>query len=109
MFVLATDWPTVWLMAGIGIAVVFTILVLLVLVLQIFTVVAKKTTKAVKQSATAVKSAVACPITPEEEEQAALATAIYLYQEYNHDQESGMLTIHQPEFSLWHEELNERL
>lgn len=104
MIVLATDWSTVWLMSGMGIGVVFTILVLLVFVLQIFSIVAKKTSTVAASTGNC-----ACQVTPEEEEIAAVATAIYLYQESCHDCESGLLTISQPEYSMWHEELNERL
>ena len=35
--------------------------------------------------------------------------AVYLYMNGRHDDESGVLTIHVNEHSLWHEELNERL
>ena len=42
MMILATKWTTAWLMTGLGFGAVFSILVLLVLLLQIFSYVAAK-------------------------------------------------------------------
>ena len=42
-------------------------------------------------------------------DEAAVATAVYLYLNGRHDEESGVLTIHVNDHSLWHEELNDRL
>ena len=53
MHLLSITDPQIWLLAGISIAVVFAILIILVLILGIFTAVAKKTTakaKAVKNT-----------------------------------------------------------
>lgn len=108
MILLSTDWGQAWTMAGISVGVVFAILVLLVVILQIFSVVAAGKT---------VKPAVAAPATggstpapkASEADKAAVATAVYLYLNGRHDEESGILTIHVNEHSLWHEELNDRL
>ena len=37
---------------------------------------------------------------------AAIATTLYLYMNNAHDEESGVLTIHMDEHTLWHAELN---
>lgn len=85
---------TTWLMTAIGIGVVFAILVVLVLVLQVFTMVAKKTTAKVvdvkndindKKQAKAFEQA-------SEMDKAAVAVALYLYYNDAHDHESGVLT-----------------
>lgn len=95
-------------MAGISVGVVFTILLLLVCVLVIFSYVAQG-----KQ----VKPATPAPAAPVAKsshngsaaDEAAVAMAVYLYMNGRHDEESGILTIHVNDYSLWHEELNERL
>ena len=108
MTLLTTDWGQAWSMAGISVGVVFTILLLLVCVLAIFSYVAqgKKVKPAVAKAAETGR--------PESEtisqaDEAAVAMAVYLYINGRHDEESGILTIHVNEHSLWHEELNERL
>ena len=117
MILLTTDWGQAWTMAGISMGVVFTILVLLVLVLTVFSIAAKSGT--VKPVVAAVaptpvaapKSAAPKSAAPKSAaaDEAAVAMAVYLYMNGRHDEESGMLTIHVNEHSLWHEELNERL
>ena len=42
-------------------------------------------------------------------DQIAIATAIYLYTANQHDEESGILTIHHTDHSAWHAELNKHL
>ena len=106
MIILTTDWGQAWTMAGIGPGVVFAILLLLVCILGVFSFVAqgKKITPAVASPAiqkSAPKASAA--------DEAAVALAVYLYLNGRHDDESGVLTIHVNEQSLWHEELNERL
>lgn len=96
-----------WLMTGMGIGVVFIILCLLVLVLQVFSLVAKS----------AAPKPVAAPVTPaaqpvenaSEDEKAAVAVAVYLYLNDAHDKESGILTIRQNENAHWGAVLNTRL
>ncbi|MEE1235873.1 MAG: OadG family transporter subunit [Bacteroidaceae bacterium] len=108
MMILATKWTTAWLMTGLGFGAVFSILVLLVLLLQIFSYVAAKSE--VKPKA-AAKKAPAKDETKQkvegyEEDMAAVATAVYLYLNSAHDEESGVLTIQNDDRSLWHAELN---
>jgi len=94
-------------MTAIGVGVVFAILVVLVLVLQIFTLVAQKTTAKVvdvkndinaKQQVKAFEQA-------SEQDKAAVAVALYLYYNDAHDHESGVLT-HTYNFHHWRRELN---
>lgn len=82
-------------MAGMSVGVVFLILVLLVLVLQVFSMVAARSPQTEHEDVAA--------------DEAAVATAVYLYLSSHHDEESGLLTIHVNEHSGWHEELNDRL
>ena len=95
-------------MTGMGIGVVFSILVILVFILQIFSKVAAGTEK---------KPAPAKPISKDNGEphphtveynadMAAIATTLYLYMNNSHDEESGVLTIHMDEHTAWHAELN---
>ena len=109
MTLLTTNWSTVWLMTGLGIGTVFCILVLLILVLQIFTAVAPKTTHTIKAGAMAVKEKIEEDEIARNNEQAAIATAIYLYLQSQHDEESGMLTIQHTDYTAWHSELNQHL
>lgn len=104
---LLTISSTTWLMTAIGVGVVFAILVVLVLVLQIFTLVAQKTTAKVvdvkndinaKQQVKAFEQA-------SEQDKAAVAVALYLYYNDAHDHESGVLT-HTYNFHHWRRELN---
>ena len=104
-------------MAGISVGVVFTILLLLVCVLYIFSAVAKgSTVKAetaakpkVLTGAEFVKSKQADISSASDAEKAAIATAIFLYMGNQHDEESGILTIHHTDHPAWHAELNRHL
>lgn len=96
------------LLAGISIAVVFAILIVLVGVLNIFGIVAKG---AGKKAATAVKPVVAPTETvtiadANDIDKVAIATALYLYMNDMHDEESGVLTIAHNDMTAWHAELN---
>lgn len=103
MVLLSSDWATVWTMAGMGVGVVFVILVLLVLVLQVFSAVATKATLGTHHAA----APVAKPASEAgDDEKAAIATALYLYFNNTHDEESGVLTIHVEDHPAWHAELN---
>ena len=108
MTLLTTDWGQAWTMAGISVGVVFTILILLVCVLVVFSLVARG-----NKEKTAVAQVAAVGSKSEQKgskaDEAAVAMAVYLYMNGRHDDESGVLTIHVNEHSLWHEELNERL
>lgn len=106
--VLLTNWGDAWLMTGIGIGVVFCILVILVYVLQIFNFVANKSSKVEADSASSADNSVKNVAEASELDKAAVATAVYLYQASKGDQESGVLTIKMAP-SAWHAELNERL
>ena len=102
--ILATDWATAWLMTGMGIGVVFSILILLVLVLQIFSKVASSGTvkpAAVKPAAKPQPLSAAS-----DADKAAVAVAVYLFMNNLHDEESGKLTIHLNEHTGWHAVLN---
>lgn len=105
--VLLTNWGDAWMMTGIGIGVVFCILCILVFVLQVFNAVAKKTSKAETTKVT-TEDAVNNVTSANELDEAAVATAVYLYQKSKGDQESGVLTIKKTS-SAWHAVLNERL
>ncbi len=102
-----------WQLAGISVGVVFAILVALVAVLGIFTVVAKKT----KATASSVQNSIVSNIQASqqakavsgasEQDKAAIAMAVYLYFNDDHDHESGVLTIKNTP-SAWGRVLNPR-
>ena len=97
-------------MAGISVLVVFSILLILVLILGIFTAIAKKTTAKAK----AVKSTISSSLEAKsfekasDEDKAAVATALYLYFNERDNRESRILTI-VPYPSAWGATLNPRL
>ena len=109
MIPLATNWSTVWLMTGLGIGTVFVILIVLFCVLSVFSTVTRKTRDKVLTGVEAVKSVVEKEEIAENTRNAAIATAIYLYMQGRHDDESGIITIHHPDHPNWHAELNEHL
>ncbi len=107
-------WSDVWAMSGIGFGVVFCVLVLLVYVLKFLGWLVpkfakgEKPVKAQKQAA-APKAVAAAPVSSASDaDKAAVATALYLYFQNVHDEESDVLTIHS-NHSAWHHELNNRL
>jgi len=108
-FLSITD-SQIWLLAGISVLVVFSILLILVLILGIFTAVAKKTTAKVK----AVKSTLDSSLEAKsfekasDEDKAAVAMALYLYFNERDNRESRVLTI-VPYPSAWGATLNPRL
>lgn len=104
-----TSWADRCYLAGISVATVFVILIILVFVLQVFNLVAKGANKAPKAAAPApVANKVAPVADASEEEKAAVAIALYLYMNNAHDEESGVLTI-APNQSAWGAVLNPRL
>lgn len=109
MTILSTNWSTVWLMTGLGIGTVFVILIVLFFVLSIFSKVTRKTRDKVLTGVEAVKNVVEKEEIAENLRNAAIATAVYLYMQGRHDEESGVITIHHPDHPLWHAELNEHL
>ena len=108
-FLSITD-PQIWLLAGISVLVVFSILLILVAILSIFTAVAKKTSEKAK----AVKSTIDTSLQAKsfekasEEDKAAVAMALYLYFNERENRESRVLTI-VPYPSAWGAQLNPRL
>ena len=98
-------------LAGISIAVVFIILLSLVLVLSIFTFVATKSVakkpakaKDIKTEYNNAKTLANASL----EDKAAVALALYLYEQDEMNQESGILTITHNDHS-WSSQLNTRL
>ena len=110
MYFLSISDPQIWLLAGISVLVVFSILVILVAILSIFTAVAKKTSAKAK----AVKSTISSSLEAKsfekasEEDKAAVATALYLYFHERDNRENRVLTI-VPYPSAWGAQLNPRL
>ena len=105
--ILATDWNAAWLMTGMGLGVVFSILILLVLGLQIFrAVAANKGVKPLPAKAVVNTPQPKPAVVVSDAEKAAVVTAVYLYLNNIHDDESGKLTIHFTEHSGWHAVLN---
>lgn len=99
-----------WALAGICVAVVFVILVVLVGILSIFTMVASKTvTKArsVKSTYEANKQTKTFEHASDEDK-AAVAMAIYLYEQEKKNLESRVLTITHHS-TAWSAQLNPRL
>lgn len=107
---LLTITGVTWQMAGICVAVVFCILVVLVWILNIFTLVAKKTAN----KARSVKSTYESNKQTKNfehasnEDKAAVAMAIYLYEQEQKNLESRVLTITH-KCSAWSAQLNPRL
>ena len=100
-----------WVLAGISVAVVFSILVVLVLVLNIFSFVATKAVikkpskkKDIKAEYNNAKTLANASL----DDKAAVAVALYLYEQEVMNQESGILTITHNDHS-WSSQLNTRL
>ena len=105
-----------WEMAGISIAVVFAILVVLVLVLYIFSWINGAITLQRTPHVLEVNDAPAKPLAAgkpadaaEEEKLAAVAVAVHLFLSRAHDDESGVLTINPTPSTGWHAVLNPRM
>ena len=90
MTMLAINWGNTWLITGVGFAMVFVVLVLLIFIVKSFGVIlAQKHAKA--QPAAAAAAAPAAEVG--EEDMVAIAYALHTF--YNmHDEESDVLTIH---------------
>ena len=99
-----------WVLAGISIAVVFSILVVLVLVLNIFSLVATKAVikKPAKKDIKAEYNNAKTLANASLDDKAAVAVALYLYEQDQMEQESGILTITHNDHS-WSSQLNTRL
>lgn len=107
---LLTITSATWYMAGISVAVVFAILVVLVLVLNLFSIIAKYSEEHVHYH-----HEDAPVLAPGEHHDAAVdddavvvATAVYLYLNSAQDEESGVITIDNTQPSAWHAVLNPR-
>lgn len=120
--ILNVNWGDVWAMAGIGIGVVFCVLLLLVFVMQLLGYTVQKVehagTKTTAAAATPVAAgkadsqpaAAAVPVAAASDaDKAAIATALYLYFHNVHVEESHVITIHHNDLSAWHHELNQHV
>lgn len=110
MQLLSISDPQIWLLAGISVLVVFSILIILVAILSIFTAVAKKTTEKAKAVKTTIDTSKQAKTFEKasEEDKAAVAMALYLYFEEKNNRENRVLTI-VPYPSAWGATLNPRL
>lgn len=98
-----------WTIAGVSMGIVFVILLLLVLILSVFNWLAGGKAAPAAPAAAAPAAAPVTAGNASGSDEVAVATAVFLYLNGRHDEESGVLTIHVNEHSLWHEELNDRL
>lgn len=106
MVLLAINSDTLML-AGISVCVVFSILIVLVLVLQVFSMVAAGAGKKAPAAKPAVRTSETVSIADATDiDKVAVATAVYLYMNDMHDEESGRLTIAHNDLTAWHAELN---
>ena len=102
-------WPEMLLMAGLGFAVVFAVLVLLIFIMKAmgwgFTRQKKAAKAAVQGAATAVEEHDAMS---DQEIAAAIITALKLYKSNLHDQESEILTINRitRAYSPWNSKIH---
>lgn len=110
MQLLSISDPQIWLLAGISVLVVFSILVILVAILNVFTVVAKKTSEKAKAVKTTIETKEQAKTFEKasEEDKAAVAMALYLYFQEKNNRENRVLTI-VPYPSAWGATLNPRL
>ena len=104
-----TITSTAWYMAGISVCVVFAILVVLVCVLIVFGRVSKS---ANANKPVGIKAPALAPgkhaDAADDDDLVVVATALYLYLNSAHDEESGVLTIKNTQPSNWHAVLNPR-
>ncbi len=100
MTVNLTSWTDRWALAGMSVLTVFAILVILVVVLQIFSAIAKRS-GAIAAHAKSLGGA--SPMSEaSEKDKAAVAATLYLHYNNTHDVESGILTMNTDQASLWH-------
>ena len=111
MTLLSIDWSDRFLLAAIAVGVVFCILLAIVVVLQVFTVIAMKTTRKASEVKTNYKESKQAKSFDKasDEDKAAVAVALYLYYYEKNNRENRILTIKPNQPSAWHYELNERL
>ena len=101
MYFLSITDPQNWLLAGISMLVVFSILDIFSLVSKKQTSIKTKTVKGSPEQSKGLEKA-------NEEDKAAVATALYLYFEEINNSESRVLTI-SPYNSAWGAQLNPRI
>lgn len=110
--VIFTITSATWYLAGISVGVVFSILIVLVAVLNIFSMIAKSSGHISLHHHPSQPK----PLAAGEHEDAAqddhlvvVATAIYLYLNSAQDEESGVITLKDTQNPGWHAVLNPRL
>lgn len=104
------NWTNVWMETGIGFGIVFVILILIVFILTLFGVISKKVEQKSEVTSLPVSTAATADASSaSDDDQAAIATALYLYYQNVHDVESGVITIKHNPYSAWHHELNKHL
>ena len=95
-------------LAGVSIVVVFAILIALVILMELFSMVANKKTKA-ETSPKSIQAQAATPVADaDEEEKAAIAVALYLYEKEKNSLENQVLTLTYHN-KVWNSQLNPRL
>ena len=110
MRLLSISDPQIWLLAGISILVVFAILIILVLILGIFSSVAKSTSAKANVAKTSALKGMQANAQGKagEADKAAVAMALHLYFQERDNSESHVLTI-APYQTAWGAQLNPRL
>ncbi|MBR6699828.1 MAG: OadG family protein [Bacteroidaceae bacterium] len=109
MNILAVTTET-WGLAGVSVAVVFAILVVLVWILNIFSLLARKTATKASSAKVAYNQQKQAKTfaNASDEDKAAVAMALYLYEQDKKNQESRVLTITHTS-QAWTSQLNPRL
>ncbi|MEE0119500.1 MAG: OadG family transporter subunit [Bacteroidaceae bacterium] len=109
MNILAVTTET-WGLAGVSVAVVFAILVVLVWILNIFSLLARKTVTKASSAKVAYNQQKQAKTfaNASDEDKAAVAMALYLYEQDKKNQESRVLTITHTS-QTWTSQLNPRL
>ena len=100
MTMLLVNWGNTWLVTGVGFAMVFTVLVLLIFIVKLFGVIFTQKPKAQPAAAAAAQPAAEVG----EEDMVAIAYALHTF--YNmHDEESDVLTIRHEDatYSPWNQ------
>ncbi|MDR0798753.1 MAG: OadG family protein [Dysgonamonadaceae bacterium] len=100
MALLAINWSNALIITGLGLLIVFAVLILLVGILKLFSIIFREKEQKPENPAS-TRQNVSNREELSEEERAAVALAIYLYQADVHDQESCLLTIRHKPYSSW--------
>ena len=102
MTMLAINWGNTWLITGVGFAMVFVVLVLLIFIVKSFGVIFSQKPAKAQPAAAAAATAPAAEVG--EEDMVAIAYALHTF--YNmHDEESDVLTIRHDDvpYSPWNQ------